>query len=309
MAAALHGARKIMSKEVRLPPVLACDVDEILQDLDSLEANKKMPEDLANLNEHSMVEAKIESYRRKIKIADIFACLLGFFGIFIATVEYEYYYYSDSDKLRYTKVTFADTMRSFVSISTGALIIVMVVRNFFDFHYQKLKNPIHSQDSFYKSSQFKIIIIIIEFFICAVHMPPGFDYTFDVAQLGLNFTYSLCMIMLNLMYLRIYLLFRVFAAVSKWKKLQAEKCCDSESCSASTTFALKAFMKESPYPSLSVLILSTVVVFGLIIRNFERPAYYYCTSGCQDWSFFWNGMWYCVVTMTTGNSIFYYYIG
>ena len=295
--AAVINARRIMMKEYKLPPVLACDVDNILRDLDGIDNNKKLSDEV-NHDEISLVEMKVESYRKKMRIMDIFAFLFGFFGIFIATVEYEYYY-SDNGKPRYTRASFADGLRSMVSISTGVLIIVLIIRNLLDYYYQKLKNPIQNDIPFLKSSQLKLIVI--EFFLCGVHMPPGFDYTFDVEQLGYSFTYSLCMIMLNLMYLRVYLLFRLFAALSKWKKLQAEKCCESESCQATTTFALKAFMKESPYPSLCVLIVATVVVFGLVIRNFERPAYHGCTSGCQDWSFFWNGMWYTVVTMTTGN--------
>ena len=286
-------------KEHKLPPVLACDVDAILQDLDAMNANKKLGDDIAAQTEGSVAESRVEKLRFKMKVVDILACLIGFFGIFIATVEYEYYY-SDNGKERYTRASFANVMRAMVSISTGVLIIVIIIRNIFDFHYQKLKNPYTYDIPFYKSIQLKLMVI--EFFICGVHMPPGFDYTFEVSQMDRTFTYSLCMIMLNLMYLRIYLLFRGFAAVSKWKKLQAEKCCESESCEATTTFALKAFMKEMPYTSLGVLVVSTVVVFGLVIRNFEYPVYYQCEEGCQDWSFFWNGMWYTIITMTTGKA-------
>lgn len=290
--------QRLRMQEHKLPPVVACDVDDILRELDDISNKKRNSQgDELNDNQQSRIEKAIASYRWKMKFADIFACLLGFFGIFIATVEYEYYY-SDNGKERYTQASFSNIMRAMVSISTAVLVLVMIIRNVMDFYYQKLKNPLLSDTPFYKSTQ--LTLIIIEFFICGVHMPPGFDYTFEVNQMAKTFIYSLDMIMLNCMYLRVYLLFRGFAAISKWRKTQAEKCCESESCQATTTFAMKAFMKEVPYPAVGFLICSTVVVFGLVIRNFEYPVYYECTSGCQDWSFIWNGMWYCIITMTTG---------
>mmetsp|Transcript_17341 Transcript_17341/g.19769 ORF Transcript_17341/g.19769 Transcript_17341/m.19769 type:complete len:253 (+) Transcript_17341:2-760(+) len=65
---------------------------------------------------------------------------------------------------------------------------------------------------------------------------------------------------------------------------------------------MKAVLKEKPYTALLMLMGTTTVVFGLMIRNFERPVYYGWTSdmsGYQDFGFIWNGMWLIVITMTT----------
>lgn len=105
------------------------------------------------------------------------------------------------------------------------------------------------------------------------------------------------------MLIRVYLVFRLFALYSKWTSRAADECCEPEGCEANTIFAIKAVLKDKPYTTLLIVMISSTIVFGLAVRNFERPYYYDMdpTDGIyQDWSYIWNGMWLIAITMTTG---------
>jgi hypothetical protein len=75
----------------------------------------------------------------------------------------------------------------------------------------------------------------------------------------------------TMMILRIYLVLRLFAHYTKWRSELAVNYCEYEGCEASTTFALKALLKESPYMSLFSGLVGSCWLFGTALRNFERP--------------------------------------
>lgn len=93
-----------------------------------------------------------------------------------------------------------------------------------------------------------------------------------------EFVYSLDGIFVNLMLFRFYLVFRLFALYSKWTSKMAEECCELEGCEATTTFAIKGVLKDKPYKTLMIVMILSTIIFGLAVRNFERPYYYGVTS-------------------------------
>jgi len=103
------------------------------------------------------------------------------------------------------------------------------------------------------------------------------------------------------MLLRSYLVFRLFALYSNWTGQVAESSCGPEGCEANTIFAIKAVLKDRPYETIFIIMIASTVIFGLAIRNFERPLYYGKENEeyFQDYSYIWNGMWLIAVTMTT----------
>jgi hypothetical protein len=153
--------------------------------------------------------------------------------------------------------------------------------------------------SVYKTKYFRTFIV--EVFVNLIHCPPGVDAVFGLDQIDMKLIISLNTLLTSLMIVRIYLVLRLFAHYTKWKSELAVQYCEMEGCEASTTFALKALLKESPYMSLILALIASCWLFGSAIRNFERPLNDYLGEGVgQDFSFIWNGMWLAVVTMTTG---------
>lgn len=162
---------------------------------------------------------------------------------------------------------------------------------------EKGKTPVGK--SIYKTKFFRTFII--EVFFNLIHCPPGVHVTFRTIHIDKSMLYSLDTIFNTLMLFRIYLVSRLFAHYTKWRSEQAVKYCEMEGCEASTTFALKALLKESPYASLLLGLIISSILFGLALRNFERPLNDNLGEGVgYDFSFIWNGMWLAVVTMTTG---------
>jgi len=241
----------------------------------------------------------IRSLKRTLKINDFLAALTGMFGLFVAIYEYENFY-DDTTKAHFSSDNGCYVMRSVVSLTTGCLLVLVVVHSYIAYRIDREKKPVDLVKSYGQSIDFKVMLV--ELFLNLVHCPPGVDYKFSVTQLGAPLTYSFDTIALEVMYIRIYLIVRVFAHLSKWTSEMAEECCEPEGCEAGTVFALKAVFKDKPYATLLTVMIVSIIVFGLAVRGFERPYYYGwdpTTSGFQDYSYIWNGMWLVAITMTT----------
>jgi len=244
---------------------------------------------------------RIADFKKRLKINDTIAALLSMVGLLFAILEYENYY-SDDEKGHFETSSYGNILRSFVSLSTMILMIFLFShsRTCYSIHKEKYSVIYHS--TYWESKYF--IYFLIEALINIVHVPPGMNFsftTFHVEQLGNKFVYSLSTIFVTWMLLRCYLVFRLFALYSKWTGSIAESCCGPEGCEANTIFAIKAVLKDKPYETIFLVMLASVVIFGLAIRNFERPMYYQSEGqdGFRDYSYIWNGMWLIAVTMTT----------
>jgi len=243
----------------------------------------------------------LDNLKKSLKLNDTIAAILSMMGLFAAVVEYENYF-GDSNKPHNTVTGYGNALRTIVTVTTVCLIAFLVRHAVLSFKIYVLKYPLLVQGGFFSSKYFKYLLI--EIFIVAIHCPPGVEWNFEMNQLNMKFVYSFDLLATNWMLLRCYLVCRLFALYSKWTGKVAEECCEPEGCEANTIFAIKAVLKDKPYSTLLIAMISSTIVFGLAIRNFERPYYYgqdpETFSGYQDYSYLWNGMWLMAVTMTTG---------
>ena len=160
------------------------------------------------------------------------------------------------------------------------------------------KGKISADTQIYKSKGFRRFIL--ELFINLIQCPPGIDGTFVIAQLDKKIKLSWDTILVSIMYIRIYLIFRFYGQISKWRSKRAIKYCEMEGCEANTEFAVKSVLKKSPLVALFYALIGSSVVFGTVLVNFENPMNEGQGGSGQDFTFIWNGMWLSVVTMTTG---------
>jgi len=255
-------------------------------------------------DKHQKTETRktIRVLKRLLKINDTLAAILGIIGVLLAVIEYEDFY-DDTHKPRYTSTETCTLLRSFVSITTAIIIVLLIIHSLLSYQLssQQLKGY-ETKVSYFSSNQLKQLIL--EIIIIAIHCPPTWDYSFTVWQLGASVDYSIDGICMTWMLLRFYLVFRLFAQYSKWTNELAEQSCEIEGCEANTLFAMKAVLKEKPFTSLLCMMTISAIIFGLAVRHFERPYYYYgyqiTTPGFQDYSYIWNGMWLIMITMMTG---------
>ena len=263
------------------------------------EENKEAREQARKVRE--LKGTKVASLKRALKINDTIAALLSMAGLLFALVEYEDYYRADEKKGHFTSTATGNVLRSFVSLTTMVLIIFLFTHSRLCYQMHKVKNSLTYRTSYMESKYF--IYFLIELFINVVHNPPGLDVNFTTTQLNNTFKYSLDGIAVTWMLLRSYLVFRLFALYTKWTGPIAEACCGPEGCEANTIFAIKAVLKDRPYGTIFIVMIASIIVFGLAIRNFERPLYFghdALEKNYQDFTYIWNGMWLIAVTMTTG---------
>lgn len=241
-------------------------------------------------------ERAITMLRRKIKINDTFAAILAMSGMVIALIEYDFYHDGDDTFVRPTKdvwqvltessqttdpysaftlrnynvsTPFTTTLRSIVTISTAVLMVPLFFHMLLNYRLSVLSGKTPVEHGLLRTRYFRTFLI--EVVINSIHCPPFFDTTFTMTQINFPLTYSLDLILSNLMLLRIYLGFRLFAHYSKWRSELSMKYCELEGCEASTVFAMKASLKESPYLSLLIAFMASAVVLGVPVKNFEQP--------------------------------------
>lgn len=276
----------------------------------------------------------ISFIRRKIKYNDTFAAILAISGMIVALSEYYFYHQGQGEKEQSSKdiyngikntgevygltpdaATYADftihkynvttpftiTLRMIVTISTSVLMIPLFLHMRFNHQLAILTGKAKVGVNIIKTKYFRSFIF--EIFINLIHCPPFVDTTFTFSQIDYTLTYSLDLILANLMIVRIYLALRLFAHYTKWRSELAMKYCELEGCEANTVFAMKASLKESPYVSLLFAFLLSSVLLGIPVMNFEEPLNEYLAvlnggSSAQTYTL-WNSVWLIVITMTT----------
>jgi hypothetical protein len=77
-----------------------------------------------------------------------------------------------------------------------------------------------------RSPQFKKLIITN--LINIVHAPPYFEYQFIMKTLNYPVRYSVSTVLSNLIFLRVYLLGRIFTSMSEWTTVESEEMCERE---------------------------------------------------------------------------------
>ena len=193
------------------------------------------------------------------------------------------------------------SLRMMVTISTCVLMIPLFFHMRFNHTLGVLTGKAKVGVNILKTSYFRGFLG--EVFINMIHCPPFMDSTFSFTQIDYTVTYSLDLILSNLMIVRIYLALRLFAHYTKWRSEIAMKYCEKEGCEANTVFAMKASLKESPYLSLLIAFLLSSLLLGIPVMNFENPLNEYLNllgggASAQTFSL-WNSVWYVVITMTT----------
>ena len=85
--------------------------------------------------------------------------------------------------------------------------------------------------------------------------------------------YSYSTIITVLMFLRAYLLLRMFTRFTTWRTTLADRCCAKIGMDSETFFSLKCIYKSRPFSLLAFALVTSAVVFGFSIRLLERPYY------------------------------------
>ena len=125
---------------------------------------------------------------------------------------------------------------------------------------------------------------------------PGVDIKFEVEQLGYVVVYDLNDILALFSILRLSYLIVMITHYSKWMNEKARKVGKTFATRPGYLFTMKAYLKYNSYLFISVCLLTSTVLLGLVLRTFEKG-----TQGGQsgNFDFIWNSFWVIILTMTT----------
>eukprot|EP00357_Protocruzia_adherens_P011713 CAMPEP_0114990140 /NCGR_PEP_ID=MMETSP0216-20121206/10613_1 /TAXON_ID=223996 /ORGANISM="Protocruzia adherens, Strain Boccale" /LENGTH=459 /DNA_ID=CAMNT_0002353247 /DNA_START=259 /DNA_END=1638 /DNA_ORIENTATION=+ len=241
----------------------------------------------------------------KMKKNDIIAAALGIVGSSLAFFQTELYYdfqdeYVPQEMNTVTtfhgyKTTPINTMLRVIITITTALLLVFIYRHYrFYIKFLKARQKLDIGDDMRSSGL--LYPLLFELVFCSIHMPPGVNYEFYWPQYQGEVYFSLDSLVTSIMLCRLYLVWRLFSLYSSWADHRAEQICNDHYCEGGANFAVKAELKERPYTIVSCVLMATTIIFGVALRNAELP---YLGVSNQDWSYYWNGMWCVIITMTS----------
>lgn len=249
---------------------------------------------------------KISEGMKKMYLIDFASMIIGLTGTGLALWEHELYYtFSEScitDGILNPNGTSCLSkepeenliLRLIVTLTTIFLCFLIVFRYKANLQVEQCKKNFDYLDGLISSKLY--IPMLIEISYCSMHVPPRFNLNLQLSQYEGKFVYTINMLLVLMMLGRIYLIWRLFISYSAWNNFRAETICKSCSCKGGVNFALKAELKERPYSVVAGVMIISILVFGIALRNLERPFQHY--SG-KDWNYIWNGMWCIIITMST----------
>lgn len=164
---------------------------------------------------------------------------------------------------------FQTFLRLMITMTSIGLVIMNSVYYHKEYKYQKIKGfKVEINQTFWNSWQLKMFIVTNV--VNIIHAPPYFEYQFVMRTLYYPVRYSLSTVLANLIFLRVYLIVRLFTTYSKWTQLESEEACEREGFQADFFFAIKSLMKQRPYLSIMFNFTVSILIFGFAVRSFER---------------------------------------
>lgn len=237
-------------------------------DKDPKKKNKDftMPEDespgdfiVPQVNKH-LKRLVLEELKNDDNIIAVLAALSASFAL----AENEQTFYRIPENESYTLL-----LRLGIVIFSIASIFLVVRRYQMLLLLEVLKYTVGTKDTLFSTGIYKYMLL--EIFINCIISPPGYDYYFEINTLGYTIIYSIDDIITFFILLRLYTILRLFSHHSIYTQSLAERICDRYGQSADTIFALKSFMKDSPFVGIIIVFFSISLFSAACMRISERP--------------------------------------
>jgi hypothetical protein len=139
--------------------------------------------------------------------------------------------------------------------------------------------------------------LAIEIIIHMLLPYPGIDMNWTMKILGNDVQYSVSMILFTLCMLRLYVFVKVLKYWSMFTNDKSQRIFKFFDNKFLYRFLYKANIREYSFIALIVIFTSIIYIFSLVFKIFEH----YNPDATEKFSYFWNCLWFLVVTMTTSN--------
>lgn len=117
----------------------------------------------------------------------------------------------------------------------------------------------------------------------------------------LDIYYNLNDFLTILIFLRLYFITRTILISSKYMSARASRVCDMYGAECSYSFAVKGYMRDFPFVTTVILLISSICVFAFFLEICEAPLNRYPLDkvGGQDFLSYQNSVWCVFITLTT----------
>lgn len=112
---------------------------------------------------------------------------------------------------------------------------------------------------------------------------------------GSDFTYHITDIIMIISLLRCYLILRLYVQYSKWTSFESSQVCKRYGTVPNAAFALKSDLKDRPFVTISIAIMSLVIIFGIAVMQSEKSY----DGKVANMDQLTNAEWLTIITMTT----------
>lgn len=168
----------------------------------------------------------------------------------------------------------------------------------------KSLNQACDEDSIFTTGLWKHLLI--EIIILGIFSPPGYDKLLRGKVLNGSYIYSLDSILLLVYLIKLYYFFRVYWNFSLWTSETVLQIGLKHKLPISTGFILKAQFKYTPYITMIILLVLSVVLFGFLLRIFEYgyaadEGFVYIGKAIENPNFkdYTDTFWVIIITMMT----------
>ena len=152
----------------------------------------------------------------------------------------------------------------------------------------------------YMFSSMTIVEVILLFIIPYPYLHETVIVTQQIKFDTVHVCYYLAEFTYALMFFRILFFCRSLLNLGNYKTEVALRTCQKLRIPTGTGFALKCTVAKYPIHTLAYFVMSSVVIFGIVQRVFERPMMHYPGPyQGQDFDYPVNAMWNIMITMTT----------
>ena len=297
-------------------------------------ANKKKkvienitPGQLDKLLKDSRKKSDIGKLLNLMKFIDIIMAILVSANIIFSLLENELFYketkqflndyFSNKENKELTieiykkceerKITKKENFLRYINL---LIVISLLIFNYI--HYKlKLKLQIKQfliseKDTLISTGKWKFFIL--ETLILIIFNPPNLNFFFTGTMENYIFAFSLGgLICIETMF-KSYIIIRLYTYFSKYMTDTAKYLCNDSKTNSGIHFSLKCELKNRPYTILFIILISTVIILGFSLRNFEYFSipknFIYGTykgeGNDQDYlKDLINSIWMTIITMTT----------
>ena len=122
---------------------------------------------------------------------------------------------------------------------------------------------------------------------------PGVNRDYEVYHTGILNVYSYSSFVLSIQYLKLYALIEFLEYNSSWTNIKAQQYCSINGADADFPFMTKVYMRLYPNPTLLLVVIITIFVYGTFALIYERQA---SNEFMNDYS---NSFWLCILIFTT----------